>query len=213
MQSKCSYELIWSGDWGNNSAAVQLSKPASAFDGLRFVHYEDYSNMGAYKCSDCAGNHNDQNAYMIYLPFFEGPFYFRNYCILTAGDGSVLSGRSSQQISVPTGSAAMTQSWSAEASGVRNAHITKIYGIKYEDTDPVNSGKIYHDRTLLFSSDNYNDSARTAFDVSEPLRHFNFIEYEMNNPRASHVAPGTAKYVCPFYLLQSDTNWYIRATF
>lgn len=203
------YKMLWSGTWANTSpTAITLNYPASGYDELRFVHYEDYAGGGAYKCTDTNARVGSK---CIWLPFYENSWYSREYKIALSSDYKTLYDQYGRQVMIQK---SPVQSWSGTN---RSPYMYKVYGITYNDSAYNEPDKIVGNRTLLYDNgglyENENIiSAVTSYTVSQPFSSFEFIEFESSNPRENFIAPSDFKYVTPTYFLQSDTNWYWRST-
>lgn len=204
MPSSClTYTPLWTGTWGGVSGTyVDLPSAASAFDAIRLSHLEDYTNSGCYKCSDIGSVYGSAS---IYNTFYEGQWYTRHYGLVWNAARTRLSSYMGQQTYLQSG-----QNW-AGANAQRVLNCTAIYGVKYNDTGEYDSGKIYADRTLIYSADAA--TGRTSLQTTERMDNFAFVQIETNNPFNSHIMPGNASRLTLFGLLQSDTRWYYRGTY
>lgn len=204
MPSSClTYTPLWSGGWGGTSGSyVDLPTAATAFDAIRLCHLEDYSNSGCYKCSDIGSVYGSAS---IYNTFYENNWYTRQYGLVWNAARTRLSAYMGQQTNLQSG-----QSW-AGANAQRSLNCTAIYGIKYHDTGEYDSGKIYADRTLIYSG--ADATGKTTAKTTERMDNFAFIEIVTNNPFNAHIMPGNASRLTLFGLLQADTKWYYRGTY
>lgn len=211
MRSRLSYTKLWTytgGGWPS-TGTINLSENLSSFDGIRLSHSEDYSNSGNYKCTDLICNTIALNQLSWDNPFWEGGWYLRGGTLTIANSGNALSGNFHTQIKLPS---------STNGSAWNNAgylHLGAIYGIKYNDTDIHSAAnKVYADRTLLYDNGGiyWHNAVTGKITVPTAFSAFEFIEYEMNNPMANHIAPGTGRFICPTYAYDESNNWYWRST-
>lgn len=207
LTTNLTYKMLWSGTWkGTSPTSVKLDYPASGYDELRFVHNEDYAGGGAYKCTD---TNAEIGSKCLWLPFWENPWYSREYKIALSSDYKTLYNQYGRQVDIRR---TPIQSWSGTN---RSPYVYKVYGITYNDSAYNEPDKIIGNRTLLYDNGGKYDnttSATTAYTASQPFSSFEFIEFESNNPQANLVAPGDFNYITPAFFLQSDTNWYWRST-
>lgn len=197
---------MWSGAWaGTPGSYIDLPSAASAFDAIRLAHQEDYSNLGGYKCSDIVTRytHSAFSGASIFNTFWENGWHNRIYALNWSNGTKRLSATYGQQTYLKSG-----QSWSGDA---KSLGVTRVYGITYNDTDAYNTGKIYGDRTLIYSG--AANSAMVSLQTNERMDNFAFLQIDTNNRFNSQIVPGFAKRITMFGLLQADSSWYYRGTY
>lgn len=204
MPSSCvTYTPLWSGIW--QAGSIGLSQPASAFDAIRFVKFPgtlsgDTVNSGQKECFDVATSYP---TFSINQGFCTSNSWFHNnFCLQYYSGYERVSGRSSQRTYLQSGS---NYSGSFQYFGCVSA-----FGIKYHDTSEYDTGKIYGDRTLIYSG--ADSSGKVSCVLTEPTTNFTFIEVMSNNPRPNAVFAGDARKWSLTGFLQADTHWYYRGT-
>ncbi len=204
MPSSCvTYTPIWSGIWQDGS--IGFSQPASAFDAIRFVKYPgsmsgDSINSGQKECFDIPTSYP---IFSINQGFCTASSWFHNnFCLQYYSDYTRVSGRSSQRTYLQSG---VNHVGSFQYFGCVSA-----FGIKYHDTSEYDTGKIYGDRTLIYSGSDL--SGKTSCVLTEPTNKFEFVEVMSNNPRPKAIYAGDSRKWTLTGFLQSDTHWYYRGT-
>lgn len=197
------YTPLWSGTW--QAGTIGLSQPASAFDAIRIVKYPgtlsaDFANSGQKECFDIPTAYQ---TFSINQGFCTGSGWFQHQACLQYYSGYTrLSGRSSQRAYLQSGS-----NYSGSFYGFGGI---SAFGIKYNDTSEYDTGKIYGDRTLIYSG--ADATGKTRCELTEPTTNFTFIEVKSNNPRPVAVFAGEAYKWSLTGFLQADTHWYYRGT-